>query len=76
MVVADANTLRGRVVRNDWRRERELEEIAERRAKQDANRDEELEQCFVAYHAFRIDGGQSTFEDFRRDWMTKRGGVS
>jgi len=59
----------------NWAEERRLRERAEiaARKKIDAEkRDPELEQCVVAYHAHRVDGGQMRFEDFRRLWYTTR----
>jgi len=58
-----------------WAEERRLRERAEIAAgkKIDAEkRDQELEQCVIAYHAHRVDGGQMRFKDFRREWYTDR----
>lgn len=54
-------------------RDRERRELAERKARQEANRDETLEQCVIAYHAHRVSGGQSRWADFRSDWYKQHG---
>jgi hypothetical protein len=53
--------------------ERQRRELAERKAKQEASRDETLEQCVIAYHAHRVSGGQSRWADFRIDWYKLHG---
>ena len=52
--------------------EREREELA-RRKKIDAEKaDPELEQCVIAYHAFRVDGGYMKFADFQVEWLKRQ----
>ncbi len=53
--------------------ERQRRELSERKAKQEASRDETLEQCVIAYHAHRVNGGQSRWSDFRIDWYKLNG---
>lgn len=57
----------------EQRRLREREDLAARKRRDEAKRDRDLEQCVIAYHAHRIDGGQMAFADFRREWYTTRG---
>ena len=52
--------------------ERERDELA-RRKKIDAEKaDPELEQCVIAYHAFRVAGGQSKFSDFQVEYLKRK----
>lgn len=66
----DANT---KTTWLDQRRERERDELAARKCRDEASRDRELEQCVIAYHVHRVDGGQMKFEDFRREWYMMKG---
>lgn len=54
--------------------ERQRRELAERKAIQEASRDETLEQCVIAYHAHRTSGGTMKFADFRMEWIKVKGG--
>jgi hypothetical protein len=52
--------------------EREREDL-DRRKKIDAEKsDPELEQCVIAYCAFRADGGSMKFADFQMDWLKRK----
>lgn len=53
--------------------ERQRRELSERKEKQEASRDETLEQCVIAYHAHRVHGGQTRWADFRMDWYKLHG---
>jgi hypothetical protein len=59
----------------DQRRQREREDLATRKRRDEAKRDRDLEQCVIAYATHRTDGGQMKFEEFRRDWYTTKGAV-
>lgn len=52
---------------------RERDELSARKRRQEENADHELEQCLIAYHVHRVDGGQMTWPDFRREWYMTRG---
>jgi hypothetical protein len=56
----------------DWQRiaaERRREEIAARKRAEEARRDPELEAAFVAWAAYRVNGGDMRFVDWRREWL-------
>jgi hypothetical protein len=57
----------------NWHEQRRREELSERLREQEASRDETLEQCVIAYHAHRVNGGQSRWSDFRIDWYKLHG---
>jgi hypothetical protein len=57
----------------NWQEQRLREERSERIKEQEAKRDETLEQCVIAYHAHRVNGGQSRWSDFRIDWYKLNG---
>jgi hypothetical protein len=59
----------------EQRRQRERDDIAARKRRDEAKADPNLEQCLIAYHAFRVGGGQMAFADFRRDWYTTKGAM-
>jgi hypothetical protein len=52
--------------------EREREELARRKQIDAEKSDPELEQCVIAYHAFRVAGGQGKFAEFRMDWLKRQ----
>jgi hypothetical protein len=58
---------------SNWHEQRRREELSERLREQEAKRDETLEQCVIAYHAHRVNGGQSRWSDFRIDWYKLNG---
>jgi hypothetical protein len=57
----------------NWHEQRRRQELSERLREQEAKRDETLEQCVIAYHAHRVNGGQSRWSDFRIDWYKLNG---
>jgi len=57
----------------NWQEQRLREERSERIKEQEAKRDPELEQAVIAYHAHRVNGGQSRWSDFRIDWYKLNG---
>lgn len=52
---------------------RRRDELAARKAADEAKRDPELEQATIAYIAHRQEGGQDGWEMFRRRWFMERG---
>jgi hemerythrin len=57
----------------DWKAlaaERRRDELAARKAEQERKRDPELEEAFVAWAAYRVNGGDMKFEQWRREWLT------
>lgn len=54
--------------------ERRRLEIAARKAADEEHRDPELEQAFVAFASYRVNGGTERFETWRQEWMKQRGG--
>jgi hypothetical protein len=57
----------------DWQRiaaERRRDELAARKASQEKHRDPELEEAFVAWAAYRVNGGDMKFDQWRREWLT------
>ena len=57
----------------DWQRiaaERRRDELAARKRAEEARRDPELEEAFVAWAAYRVNGGDMKFEQWRREWLT------
>ena len=57
----------------DWQRiaaERRRDEIAARKAEDEKHRDPELEAAFCAWAAYRVNGGDMRFEQWRREWLT------
>jgi hypothetical protein len=56
----------------DWLEARRREELAARKAAQEAARDPEIEQATIAYLAYRGAGGQELWETFRRKWFMDR----
>lgn len=52
---------------------RERADLAARKRKQDEKHDPEIEACVIAYGAYRVNGGQQRWEDFRREWYMTRG---
>jgi hypothetical protein len=58
---------------SNWHEQRRREELSERLREQEASRDETLEQCVIAYHAHRVNGGQSRWSDVRIDWYKLNG---
>jgi len=59
---------------SDWHRiaaERRRDELAARKAEQERKRDPELEEAFVAWAAYRVNGGDMKFDAWRREWMTQ-----
>jgi len=58
----------------EQRRQRERDDLAARKRRDEAKRDRELEQCVIAYATHRTDGGQMKFEEFRREWYLAKGG--
>jgi len=53
--------------------ERRREELAARKAADDRKRDPELESAFLAWAAYRVNGGDMKFDAWRREWMTQGG---
>jgi hypothetical protein len=58
---------------NNWHEQRRRDELSERIRKQEENRDHELEQDVIAYHAHRASGGTMKWADFRRDRLKATG---
>ena len=56
-----------------WLEQLEREDVARRKAEDAKQSDPEMEQCVIAYCNWRADGGQGSFETFKREWFTKRG---
>ena len=57
----------------DWQRiaaERRRDELAARKRAEEARRDPELEEAFCAWAAYRVNGGDMKFEQWRREWLT------
>lgn len=54
--------------------ERRRLEIAARKATDEERRDPELEQAFVAFASYRVNGGTERFEQWRQEWLKQRGG--
>lgn len=52
---------------------RERADLAARKRKQEEKHDPEIEACVIAYGAYRVNGGQQRWEDFRREWYMTRG---
>ncbi len=57
---------------NDWRKERELEELRKRKAIDAAKEDPVFTQCVIAYANWRRDGNQGSFDLFKRDWYLRQ----
>jgi hypothetical protein len=57
---------------SDWQEARRRDEMAARKAAQEAARDPEIEQATIAYLAYRTAGGQELWETFRRKWLMDR----
>ncbi|NBW15834.1 MAG: hypothetical protein EBR82_48390 [Caulobacteraceae bacterium] len=53
--------------------ERRRLELADRKAEQEKRRDPEHEAAFCAWAAYRVNGGDMTFEQWRRQGMHKEG---
>jgi hypothetical protein len=51
---------------------RERQRVAAVKLNEEQTCDHELEQCVIAYSAFRLDGGFMTWESFRRDWYQRK----
>lgn len=51
-----------------WLHDKERDELAERKAKYEKTQDPVFEQCVIAYCNWRKDGGQGSFDLFKRDW--------
>jgi hypothetical protein len=49
---------------------RARDELAARKASQEKHRDPQLEEAFVAWAAYRVNGGDMKFEQWRREWLT------
>ena len=61
---------------SDWHRiaaERRRLELADRKAQQERHRDPEREAAFCAWAAYRTNGGDMTFEQWRRQGLQKEG---
>ena len=61
----------------DWQRiaaERRRDELAARKRAEEARRDPELEAAFCAWAAYRVNGGDMKFSEWRREWLTTQGG--
>jgi hypothetical protein len=58
-----------------WLQDKERDDLAERKAKYEATRDLDLEECVIAYCNWRTDGNQGSFDLFKRDWYARRGKV-
>jgi hypothetical protein len=54
-----------------WRERQHREEIAARRKQDEQNRDEQMEQCVIAYVSWVRDFGPKSFEEFCRDWFQR-----
>jgi hemerythrin len=58
---------------HDWKAiaaARARDELAARKAEQERKRDPELEEAFVAWAAYRVNGGDMKFETWRREWLS------
>ena len=55
-----------------FRADREREELAARKRIDAEKADPELEQCVIAYHAFRVDGGCMKFADFQIEYLKRK----
>jgi hypothetical protein len=55
-----------------WKQEREREELVARKAADAAKSDPDVEAAVIAYHAYRVSGGTAGWQEFRREWLTKR----
>ena len=58
----------------DWKAlaaERRRDELAARKRAEEARRDPELEAAFLAWAAYRVNGGDMAFKAWRREWMTQ-----
>jgi len=49
---------------------RARDELAARKRTDEQQRDPELEEAFVAWAAYRVNGGDMKFETWRREWLT------
>jgi hemerythrin len=57
----------------DWKAiaaARARDELASRKRNDEQHRDPELEEAFVAWAAYRVNGGDMKFEQWRREWLT------
>lgn len=48
-------------------------DLAERRAREAATRDPEIDQAFIAFSSHRAAGGTMSWERFRREWLQAKG---
>ena len=46
------------------------DELAARKRNDEQHRDPELEAAFVAWAAYRVNGGDMLFDQWRREWLT------
>lgn len=54
------------------RADREREDLAARKRIDAEKSDPVLEQCVIAYHAFRVDGGYMKFADFQVEYLKRK----
>jgi uncharacterized protein affecting Mg2+/Co2+ transport len=56
-----------------WKEEKQRDELAARKQRDEQNRDPEIEQCVIAYVNWVKDFGPRSFEAYRREWLQTRG---
>ena len=58
---------------HDWKAlaaARARDELAARKRAEEARRDPDIEEAFVAWAAYRVNGGDMRFDEWRREWLT------
>ena len=58
---------------SDWQRiaaARARDELAARKRADEARRDPDIEAAFTAWAAYRVNGGDMRFDEWRREWLT------
>ena len=57
---------------SDWRKERELEDLRQRKETDASKEDPVFTQCVIAYANWRRNGNQGSFDLFKRDWYSQQ----
>jgi hypothetical protein len=57
----------------NWAEEKRRQEVAARKAAEEANRDPVMEQCVIAFVSHRRNGGTEGWDDYRARWLRDNG---
>jgi|688.fasta_scaffold17632_10 hypothetical protein len=65
-----------RVPYSEYLEQQRRADLAERRARDAATRDPDVDQALIVFASHRAAGGTTSWEQFRREWIQAKGGTN